>query len=291
MPMKTRTAKPKDKTESHYQEIVRKYISKKCGCAAVRELNLGGPKFDVVGFSPETDEFHIVECKRTSKAVGIGQTFGQILAYKALISEAGNAFLDAFEKQLVTDHISNIRFWNHGARFAKAGKIPVRFYVALLDRACERPEILQLIKRDLQGVGIIRVNRYDHCRDYIRVFREKDYTLCEASTVEIPISMPLRDDLKAVLDHRKSKPAVSVLAAKFDSKITAIKKKKVIGVRRRSEGIIYRAGENSAELWPHQNHLIVRVKGKNGWKRYRVETSSHLSRVLRAAKTSLATLA
>jgi len=49
------------KRESYYQEIVKRYISRQYGCATVRELNLGGPKFDVVGFSPDSGEFHIVE--------------------------------------------------------------------------------------------------------------------------------------------------------------------------------------------------------------------------------------
>jgi hypothetical protein len=35
-----------------------------------------------------------VECKRTTKAVGVGQTFGQILAYKVMILEAGEKFLE-----------------------------------------------------------------------------------------------------------------------------------------------------------------------------------------------------
>ena len=58
--------------ESFYQEIVKRYITKNYGCATVRELNFGGPKFDVVGFASETGEFHIVECKRTSRPVGVG---------------------------------------------------------------------------------------------------------------------------------------------------------------------------------------------------------------------------
>ena len=43
------------------------------------ELNFGGPKFDVVGFAPDVGEFYIAECKRTTRPVGVGQTFGQIL--------------------------------------------------------------------------------------------------------------------------------------------------------------------------------------------------------------------
>jgi len=280
----------KYKPETYYQEVVRKYISKKCGCAAVRELNFGGPKFDVVGFSPDAEEFLIVECKRTLRAVGVGQTFGQIIAYKAMIYDAGETFLDAFHKKLVKGGISNIRFWAHAARFVDAGKIPVRFYVALLDGACERPGILQLIKRDLPEVGIIRVTTHDHCREYIESLGKKDHQLCEASRVEIPISMPVRNELKAVLEHKKSKPTAYALAAKFDSKITGLRNRHVRTVRRRSHGIVYRAGENFAALWPRQNHVTIQVKRNGRWKPYKVEKPSQLGRVLRAVKESLARL-
>ena len=47
--------KKKKKPETFYQDLARKYICKKFGCVAVRELNFGGPKFDVVGFSPDND--------------------------------------------------------------------------------------------------------------------------------------------------------------------------------------------------------------------------------------------
>lgn len=57
----------KKKPEAFYQDLARKYVCEKFGCVAVRELNFGGPKFDVDGFSSDNDEFHIVECKCTKK--------------------------------------------------------------------------------------------------------------------------------------------------------------------------------------------------------------------------------
>jgi hypothetical protein len=103
----------KRQLESFYQEVVRRYIAKKIRCIAIRELNLGGPTFDVVGFDPVKEEFHVVECKRTSRAVGMGQTFGQILAYEAVIYEKGEAFLDAFNDRLRKDNIGKVQFWRH----------------------------------------------------------------------------------------------------------------------------------------------------------------------------------
>src|SRR5271156_4048699 len=143
--------KRKKKPETFYQDLARKYICKKFGCVAVRELNFGGPKFDVVGFSPDNDEFYIVECKRTKRPVGVGQTFGQILAYKAMIFDAGENFLTCFEHALAKAKFTREPFWIHAARFVASRKIPVRFYVALREEACGRPDVLKLIKRDLSA--------------------------------------------------------------------------------------------------------------------------------------------
>jgi hypothetical protein len=268
--------KRKKKPETFYQDLARKYICKKFGCVAVRELNFGGPKFDVVGFSPDNDEFYIVECKRTKRAVGVGQTFGQILAYKAMILDAGEKFLDAFNEKLVKEGIKKVRFWANSARFVEAGKIPVRFFVALLDEAC-RPEILQLIKKDLRGVGIIRINRYNQCRDYIKRSGIEDYELCESSRVEIPIAMPLRNDLKRVLQYTNSSPNVFVLAAKLDSKIRKMKPARTTAVLRGEYAIVYRTTKNFAELYPREEHLRVAIKGSKGWKQRNVEKPGQLS--------------
>ncbi len=252
--------------ESFYQEVVRGHISKKYHCVALRELHLGGPAFDVVGFNPEEEEFFVIECKRTTRAVGVGQTFGQILAYKAMIYEAGEKFLDSFEKKLIKSRITKIKFWKHGAHFVDNGSIPVRFYVALREDACKQPEMLRLIKKDLSGVGIIRINSKNQCKDYIRTYPGKDYDLCRSERVSVPIAMPMRQDLKAVLIHKKTNRAVSLVAAKLDSKILELKKKKVKSVKRGQHALYYRMKRNFVGLHPGRNQLNLKIREKNGWK-------------------------
>lgn len=56
--------KRKGRLESFYRDIVHRHVCRKYGCVTVSELNFGGPKFDLVGFSPKFEEFYIVECKR-----------------------------------------------------------------------------------------------------------------------------------------------------------------------------------------------------------------------------------
>ncbi len=276
--------------ESFYQELVQKYISKKYGCATVRELNFAGPKFDVVGFSPDTGEFHIVECKRTSRLAGIGQTFGQILAYKSMIFDAGEKFLTAFERQLTKDSVRSVTFWTHGAHFVETGKIPIRFYVALPESACGRPDFLRLMKRDLKNVGIIRINRYNQCKDYIRVHGREDYELCEAKTVEVPISAPVRPVLKKLLDNQGSNQSVAELTAKIDSKILKMSGQ-MKSFPHGSHSMFYRVRKNFLALHPKKEFVRVSIKEKKRWKERRVKRKAQLpslfSRIRRALVRSL----
>jgi hypothetical protein len=265
--------------ESFYQETVQRYITRKHGCVAVRELNFRGPKFDVVGFSPDKEQFYIVECKRTSRPVGVGQTFGQILAYKAMIFDAGEAFLTAFERALVRSGISRNPFWIPGARFVKAGKIPVQFYVALREDACARPDILRLIKHDLRGVGIIRIDQYNRCKDYVRVFGDKDFELCRAARVEVPIRLPTRPELRTLLDQKGSNRNVFTLAVKLDSRIMRMNKR-IKPVPRGRYALYYRVTHNFIGLRPRKKHLHVSVKEGRRWRESNLFNEAQLKRII-----------
>jgi len=150
--------KDRSRPESYYRDLVAKFLRRHYGCVVLTELDFNGPKFDVVGFSPRSEEFYVVECKKTSRPVGIGQTFGQILAYKAMLLESGRKFLTAFERDLRKKGGLRKPFWEYAARFAERGKIPVRFFVALRQKACAHYDLLRALKNDLRRVGIIRIN-------------------------------------------------------------------------------------------------------------------------------------
>jgi hypothetical protein len=272
--------------ESFYQDIVKRYITKKYGCATVRELNFGGPKFDVVGFAPDTGEFHIVECKRTSRPVGVGQTFGQILAYQAMIFDAGERFLNSFEKHLSKDGITRVAFWQHGVKFVEAGKIPIRFYVALRDKACSRPEFLRLMKRDLRRVGIIRINKYGKCRDYISIHGKEDYELCEAGKIDVPISTPARTALRRVLDHQDVGPEVSELAAAIDSRIGKMTRK-MRSAPHGSYALFYRVKNNFVGLFPKKQFIRMKIREKTRWRVVRIKRKSQLRALIRKVRRAL----
>jgi hypothetical protein len=271
--------KEKRHLETHYQEAVKRYLIKEYKCATVRELNFGGPKFDVVGFSPDTGEFHIVECKRTSRLVGIGQTFGQILAYKSMIFESGPTFLNSFLKQLAKEGITDVPIFSNVAQFLDAGKIPIRFYVALREKACLTPEFLRLMKLDLKDVGVIRINNYDQCKNYIKVRGKKDYELCKAGTVEVPIGIPPRPALQKLLDKRGSNQDVADVAATIDSAI----RKMATQVKAVGEGkyrMAYRVRNNFAVIYPKKEFIRLAVRTGKKWKKTRVSRKVQLEKVM-----------
>lgn len=278
--------KHRSRPESFYQELVQKYISRKYGCVTVRELNFGGPKFDVAGFSPDTEEFYIVECKLTSRPVGVGQTFGQILAYKAMIFDQGEAFLTSFERARAKSRESHEPFWIHAARFVKAGKIPVRFYVALREKACAQPDMLRLTKRDLRGVGIIRINQYNQCKDYLRVYGQKDFDLCRAARVEVPIGLPTRPELKALLDHKGANRNVCMLAMKLDSRIIRMRRRMKLAPRGRY-ALYYRVTRNFVGFRPRKKHLHVSIKEGSGWRDVNISNEAQLRRVIPRIRKAL----
>jgi len=274
------------KRESHYQEIVKRYISKKYGCATVRELNFGGPKFDVVGFSPDSGEFHIVECKRTSRLVGVGQTFGQILAYKSMVFESGHTFLNAFLKQLAKEGITDVPIFANVAQFLDAGRIPIRFYVALREKACLRPDFLRLMKRDLKDVGIIRINNYDHCRDHIKVHGKNDFELCEAARVEVPIATPPRPALQRLLDHRGSSQEVADLAANIDSRILRMARQ-MKSVTQGKYAMVYRVKWNFVALHPKKEFIRLSVRENKRWRATRVSRKAQIPKLVPRIRKAL----
>lgn len=92
--------------------------------------------FDVVGYSTNSNTFHIVECKRTSKVAIIGHAFGQLLAYKSVLHQAGYEFLDIFLKQAHANiHVEDI------ADPVQEGRLRAKFYVGLTDDACDNVDL------------------------------------------------------------------------------------------------------------------------------------------------------
>jgi len=148
---------------------------------AVREFQLQKCKFDVVGYNSNEKAFYLVECKAGRKATDIGHAFGQILAYKSVLSDKGYDFLKQFNEK------SRVRFEDI-IEAVQEKKLRVKFFVALRQNACKNFQLLRLMKQSLPDVGIIRVRDDGACRPYIRVEgNRKDYEICNSQLMSIPV--------------------------------------------------------------------------------------------------------
>jgi hypothetical protein len=195
--------------------------------------------------------------------------------------------LDAFERRLRKDDIGQVQFWKYAVRFVDARRIPVRFYVALRQNACDRLGLLRLIKRDLENVGIIRITNQNACRDYIRDKGKKNYDICRSDRINVPISMPARQVLRSILERRNSTDEIRSLAVAIDKKILALKRRRVQSVPRGKSSLYYRVSKNFVSLHPKTNFVTVRTKDTNKWRRKRITTSKEIPSLVRRIKRAL----
>jgi len=156
--------------------------STRCCDFAQPKFRFQNVEFDVIGYDSDNNTFHIVECKKSTKAAGIGHAFGQLLAYKSVLHQTGYQFLEEFLKRtsvkLTLDDIVGP---------VTEGKLRAKFYVGLVEEACKNVDLLRVIKESLPNVGIIRVKENNGCRNYIKIRGEKEYGLCQSKPEDIPI--------------------------------------------------------------------------------------------------------
>lgn len=154
---------------------------------SAREIKVGGCRFDAVAYDKKARLFKLVECKRVSDDRRIGQTFGQVGAYRGILEGQGFKFVDALSKKL------HMRFgrWMEATQWT--ARIQMEFYVALPDEACKDVERLKGLKQQHPDVGIIRVRPDGVCRDYIRVHGKKndELTRARAMTIRLPIPVAI----------------------------------------------------------------------------------------------------
>jgi hypothetical protein len=159
------------KTEAHMSQAVACNLGK----YAAREVRVGDCIFDVVAYNKKEKLFRLVECKKSSKASGIGHAFGQVAAYHATIAALGERFLDAYSKKIPSP--MRLRRWMEATDNYR--RIRIAFYVALTEKACKRVDLLRSIKKLLPDVGIIRVKPDGYCRYSLHIGKHKDAKLAK----------------------------------------------------------------------------------------------------------------
>lgn len=159
-------------------------VACRLGKYSAREIKVRHCKFDVVAYSKTDRLFRIIECKKSRIPSGIGQAFGQVAAYSAVLTAFGKEFLNAYSKKL--DAPMAQRRWIEATDYYR--RINVKFYVALTDKACKQIELLRAMKKLLPQVGIIRIKPDGKCRFDLKAENgKKDVAVAEASPVIIRI--------------------------------------------------------------------------------------------------------
>jgi hypothetical protein len=134
--------------------------------------------------------------------------------------------------------------------------------------------MLRPIKKDLKGVAIIRSNQQHKYQGYINSSGSKDCVLCESFTF---IQVPIRNDLRRVLDAKRSDPDICALAARADTKIKKLKGVKAI--RRMEYAVVYRTKNNFAEIHPREGRVRIAVKETTGWKKRNIKNLDQFNRL------------
>ncbi len=171
------------KTSIHDEKQMALAVSRHLGNSAT-EITVGRCRFDVVAYDKKVRLFKVVECKRVNDATRIGQTFGQVGAYRGVLEGQAFKFVDAFSKKV------HMRFgrWMEATQWGL--QIRVEFYVALTREACKKVELLRSIKHRLPDVGVMRVRPEGSVSTFIRDGRKKDYELAKAHPAVIRIVAP-----------------------------------------------------------------------------------------------------
>jgi len=169
------------RNEMAMQTAVRKFMKRHVGCRhAIQNFNFMNIEFDVAGYCSTDNTFHIVECKVGSNPADIGHAFGQLLAYKCVLSASGYDFLSEFGDK-VGVKVDDV------ATAIQEKRLRVKFYVGLTDRACKNIDLLKSMKESLGSVGIIRVKN-GTCKDYIREGNSKNYSICQSQVTTVSVS-------------------------------------------------------------------------------------------------------
>ncbi len=111
--------------------------------------------------------------------------------------------------------------------------------------------------------------------------------MCEATTVEVPISAPTRPVLKRILEHQGSNQSVVELTAKIDSRLMKMSKK-MKSSSHGSHSLYYRVETNFAGIHLKKEFVAVNIREKTRWKRGRIKSKEQLPNLFSRLRKALA---
>jgi len=159
---------------------------------ALREFKFREGIYDVVGYNKQENTVYIVECKLGTNITSIGQAFGQILAYKSVLTGRGYEFLLRFYQKYNEDVIKRrgylkiqLEDW---IRILERKKMNFKFFVAVKEQARRMYKEIISIKSNMNfRIGTLMVTKDGVCTPRFWIKDEIDKKLAETDSIVISL--------------------------------------------------------------------------------------------------------
>jgi len=130
------------------------------------DFKIKGGKIDVINYNRRDKVFDIAECKIAKNAVGIGQTFGQALAYSSIIKDDGWRFFEAL--------LDKARNWLTASELNKIfteRRVKARLWVCFEQKwVIDKNRLITELKNKIrESIGIILIDK-----DNIKITHDAD---------------------------------------------------------------------------------------------------------------------
>jgi len=157
---------------------------------AIREMGFKGCKYDVIGYNKQERAVYIFECKLGTNITSIGQAFGQILGYKAILKDNGYEFLLKFYEKYHEEVIKN-RSWlkiklEDWIEVVNTRKMNFKFFVVFREEAKGLANEILEIQRDQKfRIGVLSITKGGMCTPHLSWKKEIDDQLIRSDRIEI----------------------------------------------------------------------------------------------------------
>jgi len=157
---------------------------------AIREMGFKSCIYDVIGYNKQENTIFIFECKLGTNITSIGQAFGQILGYKAILKESGYEFLLRFYEKY-HEHVIKSKSWlkiklEDWIEIVNTKKMNFKFFVVFREQAKEMANEIIEIKNDQKfRIGVLSITKGGMCTPHLTWKKDIDDEIVKSDKIEI----------------------------------------------------------------------------------------------------------
>lgn len=155
---------------------------------AIKEMGFKGCKYDVIGYNKQENTVYIFECKLGTNITSVGQAFGQILGYKAILKESGYEFLLRFYEKF-HEEIIRSKGWlkiklEDWIEIINTKKMNFKFFAVFREEAKELANEILEIKNDQKfRIGVLSITKNGMCTPHLTWKKEIDDKLIKSDKI------------------------------------------------------------------------------------------------------------